>query len=82
MAAGDTSLRAQVERLVGEKPDQTMRVRFIERSRIGTTRQVCMRIEWAQGSLSVFFFRHADGSWYLFPPGQRRPEMGNGRLNA
>ena len=76
MAAGDTSLRFQVERLVGSTPDDTMRVRFIERSRVGSTRRLCMRIEWPRGSLPLFFFRHADGTWHLFPPGHCRPEMG------
>ena len=76
MAAGHTSLRHQVERLVGSTRDDTMRVRFIERSRLGSTRRLCVRIEWPRGSLPLFFFRHADGTWHLFPPEHRRPEMG------
>ncbi|SAL63651.1 hypothetical protein AWB74_03384 [Caballeronia arvi] len=76
MAAGITSLRFQVERLVGSTRDDTMRVRFIERARIGSTRRLCLRIDWPQGSLPLFFFLHADGTWHLFPPEQSRPEMG------
>ncbi|SAL86243.1 hypothetical protein AWB74_07622 [Caballeronia arvi] len=79
MATGETSLRVQVERLVGETRDERMRVRFIARSRKGATRRVCMQIDWTGGALSVFFFRHADGSWYLFPPDQRAARLRNVR---
>jgi hypothetical protein len=31
------------------------------------------------GLLSIFFFRHDDGSWNVFPPQAERPAM-NGHL--
>jgi hypothetical protein len=76
MAAGQTSLRSKIEKLVGTTRGDSMRVRQVARSRVGNTRCVCIVIEWPTGSFSLFFFRHADGNWRPFPPEQRRPEMG------
>jgi hypothetical protein len=37
----------------------------------------CVRVESlrASGSLAIFFFRHDDGSWCVFPPASERPTM-------
>ncbi|MBB5447390.1 hypothetical protein HDG38_006034 [Paraburkholderia sp. WSM4177] len=43
---------------------------------------MCIQIDLPTGAFSLFFFRHADGAWHVFPPGQRRPEMGIGRMAA
>jgi hypothetical protein len=32
------------------------------------------------GSLALFFFRHGDGVWHVFPPGDARPSMSTGAL--
>ncbi|CAD6510551.1 hypothetical protein ACFQ3P_01835 [Paraburkholderia sabiae] len=82
MAAGNTSLRFQVEKLVGSTRGDTARVRLLERSRMGGTRRVCIQFERPTGSFSLFFFRHADGTWHVFPPDRRRPEMGVCRIAA
>lgn len=78
MAPGEISLRVQVERLVAETRDERMRVRFVTRWREGARRRLCMEIGWTGRLSLVFFFRHADRSWFLFPPEHRRPGMGNG----
>jgi hypothetical protein len=79
MAAGNKSLRFQVEKLVGSTHGHMERVRLMDRSRIGNTCRVRIQIERPTGSFSLFFFRHADGTWHVFPPDQRRPEMGIAR---
>jgi hypothetical protein len=30
----------------------------------------------AMGEVGMFFFRHDDGGWYIFPPGESRLSMG------
>jgi hypothetical protein len=82
MAAGNRSLRFQVEKWVGPTRGQTARVRLLERSRTGGTCRVCIQFERPTGSFSLFFFRHADGTWHVFPPDRRRPEMGTSRIAA
>jgi hypothetical protein len=80
--AANSSLRTQIEKLVGSTRDPAARVRLLDRSRTGGTRRVCIQIERPTGSFSVFLFRHADGMWRVFPPNRRRPEMGRGRQAA
>ncbi|WP_087740363.1 hypothetical protein [Paraburkholderia piptadeniae] len=80
--AGNRSLRSQVEKLVGSTRSPAARVRLLERSRSGGTCRVCIHIDRPTGSFSLFFFRHADGTWHVFPSDRRRPEMGIGRKAA
>ncbi|MBC8732545.1 hypothetical protein [Paraburkholderia sp. UCT2] len=80
--AGNRSLRSQVEKLVGPTGGRGARVRLLNRSRSGETCRVCIQFDLPTGAFSLFFFRHADGAWHVFPPGQRRPEMGIGRMAA
>ncbi|MCC8404890.1 hypothetical protein LJ655_23960 [Paraburkholderia sp. MMS20-SJTN17] len=79
---GNRSLRSQVEKLVGPTRGRGARVRLLERSRSGGTCRVHIQIDWPTGAFSLFFFRHADRTWHVFPPDQRRPEMGIGRMAA
>jgi hypothetical protein len=80
--AGNRSLRSQVEKLVGSTRGHGVRVRLLNRSRTGRTCRVCIQVDRPTGSFSLFFFRHADGAWHVFPPGHRRLEMGIGRMAA
>jgi hypothetical protein len=80
--AGNRSLRSQVEKLVGPTRDRGTRVRLLDRSRTDGTCRVRIQVDRPTGSFSLFFFRHADGTWHVFPPGHRRPEMGVGRMAA
>lgn len=80
--SGNTSLRFQVEKFVGSTRCHSARVRLMDRSRIGGAYRVCIQVERSTGVFSLFFFRHADGTWHVFPPDQRRPEMGMGRNAA
>ncbi|EEA02311.1 conserved hypothetical protein [Burkholderia sp. H160] len=38
-------------------------------------RCVCIEAVRPGGLLSIFFFRHDDGSWNVYPPAQTRPAM-------
>jgi hypothetical protein len=78
MTAEHPSLRFEIEKLVGTTRFGSMRARLVKPPRLGGTRCVCVRFEWVSGSVSLYFFRHADGRWRLFPPEQPRPAMGTG----
>ncbi|MBC8750094.1 hypothetical protein OKW43_000502 [Paraburkholderia sp. WC7.3g] len=80
--AGNRSLRSEVEKLVGPTRGRGACVRLLDRFRSAGTCCVCIQIDRPTGTFSLFFFRHDDGTWHVFPPGQRRPEMGIGRLAA
>ena len=45
-------------------------------------RYVCVEALRPGGLLSIFFFRHADGSWNVFPPQAERPAMNGYRRAA
>ncbi|HEY4297686.1 MAG TPA: hypothetical protein VGM85_14535 [Paraburkholderia sp.] len=82
MVAANKSLRSQIEKLVGPACKDRARVRLIQRSRSGKTRRVCIQVERPTGCLALFFFRHADGTWHVFPPDLMRPAMGIDREAA
>ncbi|MFM0340583.1 hypothetical protein PQR27_29390 [Paraburkholderia fungorum] len=75
-----TSLRRLVERWFG--PDSAMRARvtLFSHSRGSRWRYVCVASSSASGDLSIFFFRHEDGSWSVFPPETKRPTMNAARM--
>jgi hypothetical protein len=82
MIAANKSLRLQIEKLVGSSCKDRASVRVIHRSRSGRTCRVCIQVERPAGSFALFFFRHDDGTWHVFPPDQTRPEMGGYRRAA
>jgi hypothetical protein len=45
-------------------------------------RCVCVEAMRPSGLLSIFFFRHNDGSWNVFPPARARPAMPEWRIEA
>ncbi|AUT63720.1 hypothetical protein C2L65_18990 [Paraburkholderia terrae] len=76
MADGQTSLRALVEHWLA--PGKTQRVRVVE-FRNNRVRQQCyVRVEVLKTGerMAMFFFRHQDGIWRVFPPARVRPAMG------
>jgi hypothetical protein len=76
----EKSLRGLVGKLLGTESRQSVRVLSIHRSRSGRTRRVCLEVQRPGGSLALFFFRHGDGVWHVFPPGDVRPSMSSAVL--
>ena len=75
MNPGQLSLRLLVEKWLAPTPAIPAHVtRF---SRMGTNQRRYVRVEALHptGPLALFFFRHDDGSWCVFPPGTERPTM-------
>ena len=82
MDSGEKCLRTLVGKWFG--PSAVVGIRVMEFSRTGTDRRRYVRIgtALADGSLTIVFFRHDDGSWNVFPAKASRPAMGAYRLAA
>ncbi|QGZ57534.1 hypothetical protein [Paraburkholderia acidiphila] len=75
MASAEKSLRAMVEFWLA--PTSTDAVHVVEFRNRRAKRQcyVCVEASRAAGPAALFFFRHNDGLWHVFPPGRERPSM-------
>jgi hypothetical protein len=62
------SLRCQVEKWLAPAPATPVRVTAFSRTRVGGRRYVCVETSSPSGARALFFFRHDDGSWCVFPP--------------
>ncbi|RDK06503.1 hypothetical protein DN412_30995 [Cupriavidus lacunae] len=67
MSTDRMSLRGLLAKWVGVDADTLARVTRVRPPRQCTA---CVQVDVARasGNLSLFFFRHADGSWCVFPP--------------
>ena len=76
LACEQKSLRTLVQHWLA--PGATHQVRVVE-FRNNRARQQCyVRVEVSKTEepATMFFFRHDDGLWRVFPPARARPEMG------
>lgn len=62
----EKSLRSQVEKWLAPATAIPVHVIAFGRTRRGGSRYVC--VETAGGARALFFFRHDDGGWCVFPP--------------
>lgn len=67
-AAGEQSLRFLVEKWLAPSPSIPVRVTEFSRTRTGGRRYVRVETALAAGARGLFFFRHDDGCWCVFPP--------------
>ena len=82
MNIAEKSLHQLVEKWLA--PTSAMRIHVIQFGRTGFANSRYVRVEASTptGSHAIFFFRHDDGSWSVFPPATLRPSMTNYRLAA
>ncbi|CAG4897515.1 hypothetical protein [Paraburkholderia saeva] len=81
MNAAEKSLHQAVDKWLAPTPAMPARVtRFCHG--LARRRYVCVEALRPGGLLSIIFFRHADGSWNVFPPSDVRPAMDGRRLAA
>ncbi|MFM0078774.1 hypothetical protein P0D72_07770 [Paraburkholderia sediminicola] len=68
MNTAEKSLRSLVERWL--TPTSATPVRVTRFGRTGSSRRRYVRVEVPrpEGSVALFFFRHDDGTWRVFPP--------------
>ncbi|HVW53269.1 MULTISPECIES: hypothetical protein [unclassified Trinickia] len=62
-------LRMVVDKWLAPAPEASIRV---ERCAAGSQRKhrVRVQVDGPRGTTSLYFFRHDDGAWYVFPPEQ------------
>ncbi|RQR23323.1 hypothetical protein DIE22_37205 [Burkholderia sp. Bp9142] len=58
-------------------PSARVPARIVRFSRMPAQRRrfVCVEAVHPARTIAIFFFRHDDGSWWVFPPADRRPAM-------
>ena len=82
MNIAEKSLRFLVQKWLAPSP--TTRLRVVQFGRTGYERRRYVRVE-ALGpncSRAIFFFRHDDGCWCVFPPSIVRPGLTGHQLAA
>jgi hypothetical protein len=67
-AAGDQSLRLLAEKWLAPLAATPLRVTHFGRTRNDGTRYVRVEALSVDGPRALFFFRHDDGCWCVFPP--------------
>jgi hypothetical protein len=67
-AASEQSLRFLVEKWLAPGPSALVHVTEFSRTRLGGRRYVRVETSVEAGSRGLFFFRHDDGCWCVFPP--------------
>ena len=70
------SLRAMAEKWLALQPQTQLRI--TRHAHGPRRRRSCVYVSTvcAMGEVGMFFFRHDDGSWYIFPPREARTSMG------
>jgi hypothetical protein len=76
MEAGADSLRSVVEKWLCPNPLIPVRIAEFSRTRSNHRRYVRVEAVGPTGSHELFFFRHEDGTWCVFPSEGERPVMG------
>ncbi|MFM0034144.1 hypothetical protein PQQ53_03050 [Paraburkholderia strydomiana] len=67
-AASEQSLRFLVEKWLAPAQSAPVHVTEFSRTRVGGRRYVRVETSAKGGLRSLFFFRHDDGCWCVFPP--------------
>ncbi|MFL9912904.1 hypothetical protein PQR75_44455 [Paraburkholderia fungorum] len=80
MNTAEKSLHYVVEKWLAPAP--FVRIRVVQLGRMRDDRRRYVHVEaWApSGSRAIFFFRHDDGCWCVFPPSIAQPSMTGYRL--
>ncbi|MBP0596100.1 hypothetical protein J8I87_42145 [Paraburkholderia sp. LEh10] len=68
MKSAETSLRFAIEKWLAPTCATPIRIARFSRTGHGQRRYVHVEKYRPEGSVSLFFFRHDDGKWQVFPP--------------
>ncbi|RKR31264.1 hypothetical protein B0G82_7401 [Paraburkholderia sp. BL17N1] len=75
MASAEKSLRVMIEHWLAPEGADDVRIARYKNSRPRLERYVCVETFNATRYAAMFFFRHHDGTWRIFPPNRERPAM-------
>jgi hypothetical protein len=74
-AASEQSLRFLVEKWLAPSAAEPVHVTKFSRTRTGGRRYVRVETSSEEGGRGLFFFRHDDGCWCVFPPTADKPSL-------
>lgn len=82
MNTGEHSLRQLIEKWFA--PNPAMPAHVTQFGRMRESKQRFVRVESAQQSypFAIFFFRHGDGSWRVFPSPRQQPAISYRLMDA
>ncbi|CAD6561141.1 hypothetical protein LMG28727_07354 [Paraburkholderia kirstenboschensis] len=75
MEKAEKSLRTLVEKWFAPTPAMPVRITRFSRTSSSARGYICVEASRPAGSFAIFFFRHHDGTWCVFPPEPKRPAM-------
>lgn len=75
MSTAKNSLREMVEHWLTPNLADELRVTEFRNRRAKRECYVCVETLTAAGPVALFFFRHQDGVWRIFPPSRERLAM-------
>ncbi|RZF26728.1 hypothetical protein EVC45_26505 [Paraburkholderia sp. UYCP14C] len=75
MPSAGKSLRLMVEHWLAPDSESRLRVAEFRNRRSPRECYVCIEKSTTTGSLSIYFYRHHDGTWRVFPPDPQRLTM-------
>lgn len=75
MDATGQSLRTLVDKWLAPNAGVPARVVRFSRMQGNRLRYVCIETAHPARTIAIFFFRHVDGSWCVFPPAGHGPTM-------
>jgi hypothetical protein len=81
-SASERSLRFLVEKWLSPAPSELVHVTEFSRTRVRGRRYVRVETSSGQGGRALFFFRHDDGCWCVFPPTADTPNRSAPALAA
>ncbi|MFX1673940.1 hypothetical protein PWR63_17010 [Paraburkholderia sp. A2WS-5] len=70
-----SSLRVLVDKWLAPNACAPARVVRFSRMQDNRLRYVCVEAVHPARTIAIFFFRHGNGSWCVFPPASHRPAM-------
>lgn len=75
MGSAGASLRQMVEHWLAPDPTKRVRVTHFRNRRSKRECYVCVEAFKAESPVAMFFFRHEDGIWRIYPPSRERSAM-------
>ncbi len=75
MDIGVVTLRGLVDKWLAPSSSIPARIVRFGRRQWDQRRYVCVEASRPTGNLAIFFFRHDDGTWRVYPPETARPMM-------
>jgi len=75
MIRRQSSLRLLIGKWLAATPTKPVQIRRLARERSDRRRYVAVEVSRRAGGAAIWFFRHQDGSWEVFPPDVQRPPL-------